>query len=72
MCDSMGRKMRTQLSKVIYSGGKKSGRNSIALVLNQKFENKFLKSYSVNDRLLIVKVNLKSVNLVITEVYFPT
>ena len=57
--------------KVICRGGE-SGKNAVPVILNQKFENKVLNSYYVNDCLLMVKVSCKPGSLDIIQVYFPT
>ena len=54
----------------ICSGSKKSSKNRVALILNQKFGNNVLSSYPANGRLLMV--SYKPINLFVTLVYFPT
>lgn len=55
-----------------FSGNKKRGEKGLAIILRGKWKKNVLNTYHMNERLLMIKLEAKPVNIYIIQVYSPT
>ncbi|KAL4083941.1 hypothetical protein QTP88_029258 [Uroleucon formosanum] len=58
--------------RVIYSGGERTGRAGVGVIINKKWGQQVINKIAYNDRLIMVKVKAEPSDIVIIQVYFPT
>lgn len=57
--------------RIIHCGNEKRGKNGVALILRGKWKNNVLKTYHVNDRMMLIKIHAEPTDIYVIQVYFP-
>lgn len=58
--------------RVIYSGGERTGRSGVGVIINKKWGHQVINKIAYNDRPIMVKFKAEPSDIVIIQVYFPT
>lgn len=53
---------------VIYCSGKKPGRTGVGFIINKKWGQQVINKIAYNDRLILVKLKAKSIDIIIIQV----
>jgi len=52
--------------------GDKQGKNGVGILLNKEWGLQVKNTYHVNDRILLIKLKISTVNMIVIQVYLPT
>lgn len=58
--------------RVIHSGGERTGRAGVGVIINKKWGQQVINKLAYNDRLIMVKFKAEPSDIVVIQVYFPT